>query len=76
MTKEDPGLQVSPSCLPTTREQVGLVVDGTNAASAVKTIVEAEAAGVWQIWMVQPPSGPDTLTTLSAAATKISTVRA
>jgi F420-dependent oxidoreductase-like protein len=75
VTKEDPGLQVSPSCLSTTREHVGLVVDGANAASAVKTIVEAEAAGVWQIWMVQPPSGPDTLTTLSAAATKTSTVR-
>jgi F420-dependent oxidoreductase-like protein len=76
MTKEDLGFQVSPSrLLPTTRERVGLVVDGTNAASAVKTIVAAEAAGVRQIWMVQPPSGPDTLTTLSAVATKTSTVR-
>jgi F420-dependent oxidoreductase-like protein len=76
VTKEDLGFQVSPSrLLPTTRERVGLVVDGTNAASAVKTIVAAEAAGVRQIWMVQPPSGPDTLTTLSAAATKTSTVR-
>jgi F420-dependent oxidoreductase-like protein len=76
VTKEDLGFQVSPSrLLPTTRERVGLVVDGTNAASAVKTIVAAEAAGVRQIWMVQPPSGPDTLTTLSAAATQTSTVR-
>jgi F420-dependent oxidoreductase-like protein len=76
VTKEDLGFQVSPSrLLPTTRERVGLVVDGTNAASAVKTIVSAEAVGVRQIWMVQPPSGPDTLTTLSAAATKTSTVR-
>ena len=50
-------------------------MDGANAASAVKTIVAAEAAGVRQIWMVQPPSGPDTLTTLSAAATKTSTIR-
>ena len=38
-----------------TRERVGLVVDGTNAAAAVKTIVAAEAAGVRQIWMAQPP---------------------
>jgi F420-dependent oxidoreductase-like protein len=76
MIKEDLGFQVSPNrLLPTTRERVGLVVDGANAASAVKTIVAAEAAGVRQIWMVQPPSGPDTLTTLSAAATKTSTVR-
>jgi F420-dependent oxidoreductase-like protein len=76
VTKEDLGLEVSPNrLLPTTRERVGLVVDGANAASAVKTIVAAEAAGVRQIWMVQPPSGPDTLTTLSAAATKTSTIR-
>ena len=76
MTKEDLGFQVSPSRLqPTTRERVGLVVDGANAAAAVKTIVAAEAAGVRQIWMVQPPSAPDVLTTLSAAATKTSTVR-
>ena len=69
------GLEVSPNrLLPTTQERVGLVVDGANAASAVKTIVAAEAAGVRQIWMVQPPSGPDTLTTLSAA-TKTSTIR-
>src|ERR687897_2585473 len=75
MTKEDLGFQVSPSrLLPTTRERVGLVVDGANAASAVKTIVAAEAAGVRQIWMVQPPSGPDTLTTPSAAATKTSAI--
>ena len=44
MTKEDLGLEVSPNrLLPTTRERVGLVVDGANAASAVKTIVAAEA---------------------------------
>jgi F420-dependent oxidoreductase-like protein len=72
---KDSGLQVSPSRLPTTRERVGLVVDGTNAAVATKTIVAAEAAGVQQIWMVQPPWSPDVLTTLAAAATKTSTVR-
>jgi F420-dependent oxidoreductase-like protein len=71
---KDSGLQVSPSRQPT-GERVGLVIDGTNAAATVKTIVAAEAAGVRQIWMVQPPSGPDTLTTLSAAATKTSTIR-
>jgi F420-dependent oxidoreductase-like protein len=74
MTKEDSGLQVSPSrLLPTTRERIGLVVDGTNAA-ATKTIAAAEAAGVQQIWMVQPPWSPDVLTTLAAAATQTSTV--
>jgi F420-dependent oxidoreductase-like protein len=71
---KDSGLQVSSSRLPT-RERVGLIVDGTNAAATVKTIAAAEAAGVRQIWMVQPPFWPDTLTTLAAAAIKTSTVR-
>jgi F420-dependent oxidoreductase-like protein len=76
MTKEDLSFQVSPSrLLPTTRERVGLVVDGTNAVAAIKTIATAEAAGVQQIWMAQPPSSPDVLTTLAAAATQTSTVR-
>ena len=43
MTK-DSGFQV-PSSMRPTRERVGLVVDGTNAAAAVKTIAAAEAAG-------------------------------
>ena len=49
---KDSGFQV-PSSLRRTRERVGLVVDGANAAAAVKTIAGAEAAGVRQIWMVQ-----------------------
>ena len=73
MTK-DSGLQVSPS-RPPTRERVGLVIDGTNAAATVKTIAAVEASGVRQIWMAQPPFWPDTLTTLAAAAIKTSTVR-
>ena len=36
------------------RERVGLIVDGANAAAAVKTIVAAEDAGVRQIWVAQP----------------------
>jgi alkanesulfonate monooxygenase SsuD/methylene tetrahydromethanopterin reductase-like flavin-dependent oxidoreductase (luciferase family) len=66
------GFQV-PSSLRPTRERIGLVVDGTNAAAAVKTIAAAEAAGVGQIWMVQSPWSPDALTTFAAAA-KTSTV--
>ena len=56
------------------RERVGLIVDGANAAAAVKTIVAAEDAGVRQIWMGQPPNLPDALTTFAAAAAKTSTV--
>ena len=73
MTK-DSDLQVSPSRRPI-RECVGLIVNGTNAAAAIKTIVAAETAGVKQIWMVQPPWSPDVLTTLAAAAIKTSLVR-
>ena len=73
MTK-DSCLQASPS-RPPTRERVGLVIDGTNAAATVKTIAAVEAAGVGQIWMAQTPFWPDTLTTLAAAAIKTSTVR-
>jgi alkanesulfonate monooxygenase SsuD/methylene tetrahydromethanopterin reductase-like flavin-dependent oxidoreductase (luciferase family) len=70
----DSGSQVYTSGQPT-RERVGLVMDGSNAEVAVKTIVAAEDAGVQQIWMAQPPWWPDVLTTFAAAATKTSTVR-
>ena len=73
MTK-DVDLQISPSRRPI-RECVGLIVNGTNAAAAIKTITAAETAGVQQIWMGQPPSSPDVLTTLAAAAIKTSIVR-
>ena len=73
MTK-DSCLQVAPIRRPA-RERVGLIVDGANAAVATKTIAAAEAAGVRQIWMVQSPFWPDTLTTFAAAATKTSTIR-
>ena len=53
---------------------VGIIVDGANAAAAVKSIVAAEAAGVRQIWMTQPPNLPDVLTTYAAAAAKTSTI--
>ncbi len=70
---EDQSLQVS--SLPPIRERVGLVVNGSNAAIAVKTIVAAEAAGVRQIWIAQSPVLPDVLTMFAAAATRTSTVR-
>jgi F420-dependent oxidoreductase-like protein len=68
LTKENSGSSLS------TAERVGLVIDGTNASDAVKTIAAAEAAGVRQIWMTQTPFWPDTLTTLAAAATKTSAI--
>jgi alkanesulfonate monooxygenase SsuD/methylene tetrahydromethanopterin reductase-like flavin-dependent oxidoreductase (luciferase family) len=56
------------------RERVGLVVDGTNTVTAVTTIATAEAAGVRQIWMIQSPSNPDTLTIFAAAIAKTSII--
>lgn len=58
-----------------TRERVGLVVEGIHAAAAVKTIVAAERAGVQQVWMGQVPTEPDTLTTFAAAAMQTNTIR-
>ena len=63
------------SSLSSATERVGLVISDENAATAVKNIVEAEAAGVRQIWMNQPPYFPDSLTTLAVAAAKTSTIR-
>ncbi|GCE14443.1 LLM class flavin-dependent oxidoreductase [Tengunoibacter tsumagoiensis] len=57
------------------RERVGLVIDGTQAQAAVKAIVEAEAAGVRQVWSIQAPTTPDTLTTFAAAAVQTKTIR-
>jgi hypothetical protein len=45
------------------RERIGLGIDGSNSASAVKSIVAAEDAGVRQVWMAQLPTWSDTLTT-------------
>lgn len=58
-----------------TREGVGLVIDGSNAARAVQSIKDAEAAGVRQIWMTQSPMLPDTLTTFAAAAAQTTSIR-
>jgi F420-dependent oxidoreductase-like protein len=70
----DSDLQASPSRRPI-RECIGLIVNGTNAAAAIKTIAAAETAGVQQIWMTNTPWFPDVLTTLAAAAIKTSIVR-
>lgn len=59
----DTTLRVTPS--PRARhEPAGLVVDGSNTAAAVKTIVSDEDSGVRQAWMVQLPFWPDPLITL------------
>jgi alkanesulfonate monooxygenase SsuD/methylene tetrahydromethanopterin reductase-like flavin-dependent oxidoreductase (luciferase family) len=54
---------------------VGIVVDGTNAATAVNEIVRAERAGVGQVWMTQPGRGAvDAIGCLTAAAVRTETI--
>jgi F420-dependent oxidoreductase-like protein len=74
MTSDFKNAQVSSRARPS-RERIGLGIDGSNSAAAVKSIVAAEDAGVRQVWMAQLPIWPDTLTTLAAAAEKTSTVK-
>ena len=68
MTK-DSDLQVSPSRRPT-RERIGLIVNGTNAAAAIKTIDAAETAGVQQIWMTNTPWFPETTDNTCSSSNK------
>src|SRR5258708_3091762 len=65
----------SPAGSRAVRERVGLGIAATDAASAVAAIVEAEAAGIEQIWMVQETPAPDTLGIYTAAAMKTSKIR-
>jgi F420-dependent oxidoreductase-like protein len=56
------------------RERVGLVIYGADARAAVEAIVDAEAAGVRQIWMTQGATSPDTLAIFAAAAARTATI--
>ena len=76
MQKKDTALGASQPPLPRpTRERIGLVVSGTDAAAAVSAIVAAEAAGVQQVWMPQFASAPDTLSIFVAASVQTTSVR-
>jgi alkanesulfonate monooxygenase SsuD/methylene tetrahydromethanopterin reductase-like flavin-dependent oxidoreductase (luciferase family) len=57
------------------RERVGLVTNALDAATIVRTIVAAEAAGVRQIWNTQSPLEADILTTFAAAAVQTGAIR-
>jgi F420-dependent oxidoreductase-like protein len=51
----------------TARERVGISLAAAPAATLVDAIVEAEAAGVCQLWMTQNPVSNDSLTIFAAA---------
>lgn len=57
------------------RERVGLFIDSTNATTAIKAIIDAENAGVRQVWTTQGSTLADALTTFAAAAVQTSTIR-
>jgi F420-dependent oxidoreductase-like protein len=56
-------------------ERIGLTVNPGKAGSAIKAIIDAEQAGVRQIWMTQGPTTIDALTIFAVAATQTSTIR-
>ncbi len=57
------------------RERVGLVINTISAREAIQTIIDAEEAGVRQLWTTQGPTTIDVLTVLTVAATRTSTIR-
>jgi len=59
-----------------TRERIGLSIIATDAADAVNRIVEAERAGLRQVWLSQGGSGgTDTLTIAAMAAVRTTQIR-
>jgi F420-dependent oxidoreductase-like protein len=57
------------------RERVGLVISTSSVSEAIQAIVEAEHAGVRQLWTTQGPTMIDMLTVFAIAATRTSTIR-
>ncbi len=57
------------------RERVGLVMHTVSAREAMQAIIDAEHAGVQQLWTTQGPTTVDALTVLTIAATRTSTIR-
>jgi F420-dependent oxidoreductase-like protein len=57
------------------RERVGLVINTASAKVAIQTIIDAEQAGVRQVWTTQGPAAADALTLYTVAATRTSVIR-
>ena len=57
------------------RERIGLVINTISAKDAINLIIEAENAGVRQVWTTQGPGLVDALTVFAVAATQTSTIR-
>ena len=59
----------------TARERVGISLAAAPAPTLVDAIVEAEAAGISQLWMTQNPVSNDSLTIFAAALGRTNRVR-
>ncbi len=57
------------------RERVGLVINSGSAKAAIQAILDAEKAGVRQIWTTQGPTAGDALMIFAVAATRTSAIR-
>lgn len=57
------------------RERIGLTIETANAKSTIQSIIEAENAGVRQVWTTQGPGSVDALTVFAVAATQTPTIR-
>jgi len=57
------------------RERVGLVINNSGAKGDVQAIIEAEQAGVRQIWSTQGSTAVDVLGIFTVAAAQTSTIR-
>lgn len=76
MQHENDTLQIQAAPHSPMQERIGLSIIATDAADAVKRIVEAERAGVRQVWLPQGGSGgTDTLTIAAMAAARTTQIR-
>ena len=67
MNKQQPAMPL--------RDRIGISIAAPEAPTLVATIVEAEEAGVRQIWMTQTPTTLDTLTVFAAALGRTNSIR-
>jgi hypothetical protein len=73
--ERDPRQSPAAPALPV-HERIGLSIVATDAADAVNRIVEAERAGLRQVWLSQGGSGgTDTLTIAAVAAARTTQIR-
>lgn len=76
MQRERDSLQTQAATHLPMHERIGLSIIATDAADAVNRIVEAEQAGLRQVWLAMGGSGgTDTLTIAAMAATRTTQIR-